>query len=191
MNPRLKINLFSVPIFLFIFIISNAYSQCGIERWDVKTLTDKDTSKIKFSKIVKSTIHKQISMKKPAKITKNLARLKNERTVYKINALVVSYKLEADKDFHVVISDLRTGENMVVEIVDPECPGIKSTSRYKELKALHDWFTNEFHPTGSFQHVSKKVTLTGVGFFDFLHGQHGMASNGREIHPVLKMEYAD
>ena len=32
------------------------------------------------------------------------------------------------------------------------------------------------------------VVVTGVGFFDFLHGQAGAAPNGIELHPVLKVE---
>ena len=32
------------------------------------------------------------------------------------------------------------------------------------------------------------IIVTGVGFFDFLHGQTGAAPNGIELHPVLKIE---
>jgi hypothetical protein len=31
------------------------------------------------------------------------------------------------------------------------------------------------------------ATLTGVGFFDFIHGQTGVAPNGFELHPVLSI----
>src|SRR5258708_39414836 len=30
-----------------------------------------------------------------------------------------------------------------------------------------------------------KVQITGVGFFDFLHGQTGVAKNGFELHRVI------
>ncbi len=33
------------------------------------------------------------------------------------------------------------------------------------------------------------VTVEGVGFFDFLHGQTGVADNGVELHPVLDIEF--
>jgi hypothetical protein len=33
------------------------------------------------------------------------------------------------------------------------------------------------------------VRVTGVGFFDFLHGQRGVAPNGIELHPVLEVEF--
>ena len=30
------------------------------------------------------------------------------------------------------------------------------------------------------------VRITGVGFFDYLHGQRGVAPNGIELHPVVE-----
>ena len=34
------------------------------------------------------------------------------------------------------------------------------------------------------------VTVTGVRFFDFLHGQTGVAPNGIELHPVLDIQFS-
>jgi len=39
--------------------------------------------------------------------------------------------------------------------------------------------------SGSFQTAGETVTVTGVGFFDLLHGQSGAAPNGIELHAVL------
>ncbi|HET9096986.1 MAG TPA: hypothetical protein VFN37_10015, partial [Candidatus Baltobacteraceae bacterium] len=33
------------------------------------------------------------------------------------------------------------------------------------------------------------VDVTGVAFFDALHGQTGVAPNGIEIHPVLSIDF--
>jgi hypothetical protein len=33
--------------------------------------------------------------------------------------------------------------------------------------------------------ICGKARVTGVAFFDFLHGQTGVAPNGIELHPVL------
>ena len=33
------------------------------------------------------------------------------------------------------------------------------------------------------------VRITGVGFFDYIHGQRGVAPHGIELHPVLDMEF--
>jgi hypothetical protein len=37
-----------------------------------------------------------------------------------------------------------------------------------------------------FRHITGTATITGVGFFDFPHGQTGHAPNDIELHPVLK-----
>ena len=41
-----------------------------------------------------------------------------------------------------------------------------------------------------FERISGTVTVTGVGFFDVLHGQTGVAPNGIELHPVLAINIA-
>ena len=33
------------------------------------------------------------------------------------------------------------------------------------------------------------VTVTGIAFFDPLHGQEGVAPNGIELHPVLMIDF--
>ncbi|HEY5125315.1 MAG TPA: hypothetical protein VIK14_16410 [Ignavibacteria bacterium] len=145
---------------------------------------------IDFENIIPSTVSEQCSLSRPSKV-KNMPRMESETTVYEIEAYVIEYKKEDDRDFHVVIEDPETEETMVVEIVDPNCPNIDNTSRYETFTKVREWFTTNFHPTKSFKSTKKKVKLTGVGFFDYLHGQRGMAPNGREIHPVLSMEFSN
>jgi hypothetical protein len=36
-----------------------------------------------------------------------------------------------------------------------------------------------------FTQLSRMATITGVAFFDSVHGQRGVAPNGIELHPVL------
>jgi hypothetical protein len=36
-----------------------------------------------------------------------------------------------------------------------------------------------------FTDLTGQATITGVGFFDVLHGQTGVAPNGIELHPLL------
>jgi len=33
------------------------------------------------------------------------------------------------------------------------------------------------------------LTVTGVAFFDVLHGQEGVAPNGIELHPILMIDF--
>ena len=161
---------------------------CGVERWAVKTCYDADTVNINFSNIVPSSVAYQRSLIAPTLPSDNTTRLPGEDTVYSLDVHLVECKLETDQDIHVVISTIgKTSETMVAEIVNPECPNIINTSRYAEFKTLRDWFVSTYSPTTSFKTLNVNVHLTGVGFFDFLHGQTGIPPNGREIHPILTM----
>jgi hypothetical protein len=157
---------------------------CGVERWSIKTLIDPDTSQINFNNIVPSTIQYQRSLEKPLSLPNT--RLPLEDTVFSIECIMYKYKLESDNDIHIVISAVNdASQTMVAEIVNAQCPGIASTSRYNQLNNLRQWFDSTYHPTTSFTNTNVRIRITGVGFFDFLHGQTGIPPNGREIHPIL------
>ena len=189
----LKKNLKEI-LLVFILIVSTTSifkaQDCGVKRWDVKTLSDVDTTNIDFTHVVNSSVHHQINLPKP--IGENTFRVKLEDTVYSIDCYIIAFKKETDdKDIHVVIQDPITKETMVAEVVCSECNSVKKTSRYQQFKDLDKWFEENIgSPKTKFTYPSKPklVTLTGVGFFDTFHGQKGMSLNGREIHPVLTMK---
>lgn len=179
-------------IFLCLNLISSA--QCGKERWDVKTLSDKDTLRIDFSHVIKTTVSSQANLPKPVKIPVNMPRQASECSVFSIDCYITEYKKEKDKDIHIVLRDLKTSSTMVAEIPSPLCPEVQKTSRYRKFEQLYDWFTiNIGKPTSKFKTLPQplKVRITGIGFYDFIHGQRGMATNGREIHPVLSITPID
>ena len=166
----------------------NGVLACGIERWYVKTCIDADTVNVNFNNIVPSSVAYQRSLPAPTLPKDNTTRLAVEDTAYSITCQLVEYKLESDQDYHVVIKTIgSSSETMVAEIADPTCAGISSTSRFQQMTALRTWFANRYNPTTSFKFTSDTVVLTGVGFFDFAHGQTGAAPNQREIHPILSM----
>jgi hypothetical protein len=166
------------------------YAQdCGVERWKIKTLSDIDTLKINFQNIKNSSVSEQVSIKRPNIIRNRRDSL--ETIVYKINCNIVGYKREeGDKDIHVILEDENTEETMVAEIPSHKCQAIKETSRLKLFSDLNKWFVENIgYPTNEFTYLKRHipVTIVGVGFFDYVHGQIGMASNGREIHPILSI----
>ena len=175
-------NIYTILLIIYIFLlfisIKTSFAQCDKERWNVKTLIDPDTTEIDFGNIIQTTVSEQCALTRPATV-KNKLRMKSESTVYELIGYVTDYKLENDRDYHVVIEDPETAETIVVEIVDPDCPDIDKTSRYETFRIVQEWFKLHFNPTTSFKTKRAKVKLTGVGFFDFLHGQRGMAPSGR------------
>jgi hypothetical protein len=184
--------LFIIGAILFLNFNDNiCYSQnCGKERWSIKTLSDKDTLKIDFNNIQKSTISSQKGFEKPF-INSIAPRQITEDTVYSIECFLLAYKKEDDMDIHLLIKDLITQDTMVAEIPDAICTSIQQTSRWNDFILLNNWFIKNIGmPTNRFTYLNTpiKVQIIGVGFFDFMHGQKGMLKNGREIHPVLSMK---
>ncbi len=56
-------------------------------------------------------------------------------------------------------------------------------------KACKDFVAICGQPSASsFKPCTATVEVTGVGFFDFLHGQTGVAPNGIELHPMLAIQ---
>jgi hypothetical protein len=172
---------FTVLLFIFLFTTSYTYSQCGKERWDVKTLTDPDTSLINWNDTIKTTIAEQrdTDIFKPIKKGKNVPRKKNETQLYEITAYIIGCKLESDQD-----------NTMIVEIPSPDCPEVQNCSHLSEITQVRDWFKSNFKPTTKYKKYKKTdlYRIIGIGFSDFIHGQTGVAPSGRELHPVIKIE---
>lgn len=161
---------------------------CGVERWSVKTGTDADAGKITLQSTTSTTISYLTSLTVPGTLPPNNRIQPTETTVYQLQVTLVEYKLESDSDYHLVLRD-SAGHTMIAEIPDPTCVGPSSPLLSSITKARNE-FDAKYTPTGSFKTVNVPVTVTGVGFFDFLHGQTGVAPNGIELHAVLDVQFA-
>ena len=156
---------------------------CGVERWSVKTGTDADVGSVNLSSTSNNTIVTLRSWTAPNPIPPNNRVSPYETTDWVINATLTQYKLETDSDYHLVIQDA-SGNTMIAEIPDPACVGSGSPFAAK-IQAARTAFDAKYNATTSFQTANIPVQITGVGMFDFLHGQTGVAPNGIELHPVL------
>lgn len=156
---------------------------CGTERWSVKTLTDVDDNKVDFTP-KEATVGWLVSQQHPASLPTDRRVAPVETQTYKVRARLVGYKLEQDEDFHIVIADVEDADKtMIVEIPSPNCAGACASGHAEEFgkaRALIAGLPDQV--------PGVTVVVTGVGFFDFPHGQTGAAPNGIELHPVLKIE---
>jgi hypothetical protein len=161
---------------------------CGVERWSVKTGTDPDASQVDLSNPVPVTISQMRSWPAPSPTPPDNARVAPyEKTAWVINATMTLYKKETDVDYHVVVQD-RSGNTIVTEIPCPCCVG--QTSPFLSFVTnARQKFDARLSATTSFQPATIPVRLKGVGFFDFLHGQTGVAPNGIELHPILDIVF--
>ena len=162
---------------------STLLAQCGVERWSVKTGTDPDASKVNLNSSTNTAITTLRAIPAPSPIPANNRVAPTETTVWVINATLTQYKLENDSDYHLVMSDA-SGNTMIMEIPSPTCVGAGSPF-FAGIQNSRAKFDAQFTATTSFQTANIPVQIVGVGMFDFLHGQTGVAPNGIELHPVL------
>jgi hypothetical protein len=160
---------------------------CGVERWSVKVGTDPDAGLVNLGSPVRSTIAALRGIPAPASPPLNARVAPTETTVYLVNGIINVYKLEDDVDYHIVFQD-PIGNTMVTEIPSPACDG--STSPFDAaVAAVRAKFDAHFSATSNFQTANLPVQMKGVGFFDFIHGQTGVAPNGIELHPILDFTF--
>lgn len=154
---------------------------CGDERWDVKTLQDAEAANINWEAQV-TTVEELRALEAPQAPHQ---RVVAEQQLYVVTADILAYKVEADEDVHLVIAEPEEHtRTMVAEIPSPDCVPAAFMQRVVEARET----------VASLGHLGKRlytlsvpqrVTLTGVFFFDKVHGQAGVAPNGAELHPVL------
>jgi hypothetical protein len=164
---------------------ANYYSAfgCGVERWAVKTLTDPGANQVDLTP--QSTwIGDLVSIAPPLIPTDRVGP--TETTTFKLSAALIYIKAESDSDLHLVIEDGQ-GNTMIAESPSPSCA--TGSLVLKQIESVRAAILARFPsiPSGAIPNVG--VTLTGVGFFDLLHGQTGVAPNGIELHPLLSVSF--
>jgi hypothetical protein len=169
------------------FVIFPCFSppECGgLERWDVKNLTDEDAKNINF-KAIKITIDSLRKISPGKKIGKGTKRFGIEFQTYEVTCTIREYRNEDDGDYHLVLVDVNdTSKTMIGEIPDPFCPSVSKSSRVKTFINVRTFFKDSVV-------IKKNKTrqgvyrIKGVAFYDKKHGQLGIAPNGIELHPIL------
>jgi hypothetical protein len=146
----------------------------GKDRWDIKTGTDADVTEV-TSAPVSSTIAQLIALPAPHQPT---VRTPAEQVTYSIPCTITFWKIEADGDHHLVLTD-ESGKTMIGEIPDPQFVG-PTSPWLSEITTARTQFD-------TWPRLNKPCIVTGVCFFDHLHGQTGVAPNGVELHPILSI----
>lgn len=174
------------------------------ERWSVKTGCDADAQGLAGQAPTATTIAELVALPVPAFLPPDGRSDGAEKTVWKLTATLQAFGREADGDYHMVLADDQ-GHTMIAEIPDPG--DIIGDSYFEEqIASARTSFDNHFRITESFgspaasdararsaesefRETAVPITLTGLGFFDFSHGQRGVAPNAIELHPVIDIVF--
>lgn len=191
--------------------LSQAHKRCGVERWPVKTLGDADAANVVLGALIPKTVTELRQLEPP--FANNQPGPQDSRsapvelTVYTLTVALVGTKIESDSDVHLVVADPNDpSATMIVEFPDPNCIESQdaalvarmTNARSAVLKAaptlVQQIAAGGAIPAAAFNSQTQKMLLQpmsglaqiiGVGFFDTIHGQDGVAPNGVELHPVL------
>jgi hypothetical protein len=155
-----------------------AHVPCGVYRWRVKTLTDRDSGHIRW-KPIRTTLRALVSLPRPADIEKS-HRTAHEFYVYRIRALLTRVHRNVDQDLHLALCDPSDcGIRMIAEIPNPRC--MEDSGHVREVAAARE------AARSLRDDAPVLVDVIGVGFFDELHDPAGGAPNRFELHPVLSL----
>lgn len=174
------------------------------ERWAVKTGADADAQALTGQAPTRSAIADLRALEVPALLPPDGRSDGAEKTVWQLTATLQAYHMESDGDYHLVIADDQNN-TMIAEIPNPG--DITAPSFFAEqISNARTAFDNHFQITENInaptapaalgpggaaqvQQVAVPVTVTGLGFFDFNHGQLGVAPNAVELHPVINIVF--
>ncbi|HEY6229770.1 MAG TPA: hypothetical protein VIW64_00785 [Pyrinomonadaceae bacterium] len=166
---------------------AHSLGQCGGERWAVKTGADPDSNLIDTVSPASTTVTYLTSLTAPTVLPDNNRIQPTETTLWVINATLKQYQKQADSDYHLLLVD-GAGHQMIAEIPSPDCVSASNKFYSGIVRARAD-FDARYTATSSLKTANVPVQITGVGFFDYLAGQTGVAPNGIELHPVIDIVF--
>jgi hypothetical protein len=177
----------STSIALSVVAPEGSCTRCGVERWSVKTCTDADAALIDAAHPTPTTIAIMRSWPAQSNIPMNSRIAPYETTAWTIEATLTLYKKEDDSDYHLVLRDA-AGNTLIGEIPCPTCVGASSPVATR-INNARTAFNATLTATTSFQTANIPVRVTGIGMFDFPHGQTGAAPNQIELHPLIDIVF--
>ena len=152
---------------------------CGSELWSLKTLSDPQRKLVDLHP--RTTTIPAINRRRAPRV---LTRRRDafERQVWRVNAQIVEYKAEADSDIHLVLYG--QGSYLIAEMPAAACLPPTTRDRRAIVNARRVFVQRCGEATDTWRQLGAVAWISGVGFWDFPHGQSGHARNYAELHPV-------
>jgi hypothetical protein len=147
--------------------VERSRALCGVERWTVKTLQDRP----RLLPVRTVTLRYLVTRAEPSSLP--YTRLPFEHQVFRVFAAVTEIRPEDDGDYHLILE--AGGRSMIAETPEFGCT-VRATPAMRSA----------MQSARSAARVCARAVVTGVAFFDYYHGQDGVAPNAIELHPVLR-----
>jgi hypothetical protein len=155
---------------------------CGSELWSLKTLSDPLRRRVNLHPRA-TTIAAINARPMPARAPRR--RDAFERQVWRVSAQIVEYRLEDDQDIHLVLYG--GGSYLIAEMPAAACLPPRTRARRAIVRVRRMFRTRCGPATDSWRPLGAVAYVSGIGFWDFPHGQSGAARNYAELHPLTGM----
>jgi hypothetical protein len=168
-----------------LFVPRLAFGACAMDRGPVKSATDAQAAQVSLVAMPTAiaTLH-SIPAPRPLPQDGRLAPV--ETTIYAVTATLTAYRVTPDGEIQLVLSD-DARRTITATIPAPSCTG---GSRFLSLIAnARGTFGRRYAPTDAFKEVRQAIEVQGIGFFDFVQGQRGLAPNAISLHPVTAIDF--
>jgi hypothetical protein len=157
---------------------------CGVELWALKTLSDPQRRLVNLHpRNTTVAAINSLRMPHPTPATRNTAF---ERRTNRVKAQIVQFKLEDDSDIHLILFD--RGSYLIAEMPFAACLPARARDSRAIVSVRRLFEQRCGQPSPTWQNLGAVVTISGVGFWDFPHGQSGNARNYAELHPVTGLQ---
>jgi hypothetical protein len=171
----------------------------GVFRWPVRTGADPDAALVEATPVA-TTVEELIAEPRPSDMpleSRVIPAYQShraegpERHIYQLEARIVGCKLQMSGNLHLNLQG-ETGQTMIANCPDPDPQFVAPGSRWvKEIAEVRREIEDKLQPESRKKKVNERVRITGVGFFNAIHGQWGLAPNGLELTPVLSIEWLE
>jgi hypothetical protein len=158
---------------------------CGSQLRDLKTLSDPGRTLVFVRP--RSTTIAAINRRPMPSPTPGVRTRGFERHVWSVAAQITQYRLEPDGAIHLILFDARA--YMIAEMPSPLC--LPSTARNRQtLLDVRKMFESRCGvATPTWRNLGAVVSISGVGLWDYPHGQRGHARNYAELSPVTGIRF--
>ena len=152
------------------------------ENWPYKIGTDRRARDVSLDP-VPTTIDELRAFPNPGRQPERIPPV--ELTTYVLRDVELhSFQRAPDGDVHMVLRD-EHGHTMIIEATPPFCTAPESPWM-PQIKAVRKLVDDRI-PNAMMGWRWETVSVAGIGYFDSVHGQLGVAPNGIELHPILAM----
>jgi hypothetical protein len=181
------LNRLLATVALAIVFTRAAHAMCPVSRAKVKSVTDANAAEVNtiaFPGVIASL--RSLPSTRPLPQDGRIAP--TETTIYSVTATLVAYRITTEEEIELVLSD-EARRTIVAVMPSSDCGGGLGSRFYSEMAGARFEFERRFSPSSDYQEIAQAVEVQGVGFFNFIQGQRGLAPNGLSLYPVTSIDF--